>query len=175
VADVAVAIGRRLGFEGNDLEAIEIGALVHDVGKVGVPEAILNKGGPLDDAEWEVMKRHPIVSDFILKDVDLHPFVRQAARWSHERVDGTGYPDGLPGHEIPIAARIVLVADAWDALTSDRPYRSRRTAGEALAEIRRNVGTQFCPTVFAALEAEYRDRAGVLHASERELGLLLTA
>jgi hypothetical protein len=175
VAEIAVAIARRLGFEGNDLEAIEIGALVHDVGKVGVPEAILNKPGPLDDAEWEVMKRHPIVSDFILKDVDLHPFVREAARWSHERVDGAGYPDGLPGHEIPIAARIVLVADAWDALTSDRPYRPRRTPGEALAEIRRNVNTQFCPTVFGALEAEYRDRAGILHASERELGLLLTA
>jgi hypothetical protein len=175
VAEIAVAIARRLGFEGNDLEAIEIGALVHDVGKVGVPEAILNKPGPLDDAEWEVMKRHPVVSDFILKDVDLHPFVRQAARWSHERVDGAGYPDGLPGHEIPIAARIVFVADAWDALTSDRPYRPRRTAGEALAEIRRNVGTQFCSTVFGALEDEYRDRASVLHASEREVGLLLTA
>jgi HD-GYP domain-containing protein (c-di-GMP phosphodiesterase class II) len=175
VAEIAVAIGRRLGFDGNDLEAIEIGALVHDVGKVGVPEAILNKPGPLDDTEWEVMKRHPVVSDFILKDVDLHPFVRQAARWSHERVDGGGYPDGLPGHEIPIAARIVFVADAWDALTSDRPYRPRRTADEALAEIQRNVGTQFCPTVFDALEAEYRDRTGILHANEREPALLLTA
>ena len=174
VAEISVAIGRRLGFDGNDLEAIEIGALVHDVGKVGVPEAILHKPGPLDDTEWEVMKRHPIVSDFILKDVDLHPFVRQAARWSHERVDGTGYPDGLPGNEIPIPARIVFVADAWDALTSDRPYRRRRTAGEALDEIRRNVGTQFCPTVFEALEAEYRDRSSVLHAHERELGLALT-
>jgi HD-GYP domain-containing protein (c-di-GMP phosphodiesterase class II) len=175
VAEIAVAIARRLGFEGNDLEAIEIGALVHDVGKVGVPEAILNKPGPLDDAEWEVMKRHPIISDFILKDVDLHRFVREAARWSHERFDGAGYPDGLPGRDIPIAARIVLVADAWDALTSDRPYRPRRTPGEALAEITRNVGTQFCPTVFGALKGEYQDRAGILHASERELVLQLTA
>jgi HD-GYP domain-containing protein (c-di-GMP phosphodiesterase class II) len=175
VAEIAVAIGRRLGLDGNDLEAIEIGALVHDVGKVGVPEAILNKPGPLDDAEWEVMKRHPVVSDFILKDVDLHPFVRQAARWSHERFDGAGYPDGLRGEEIPIAARLVFVADAWDALTSDRPYRPRRTSGEALVEIRRNAGTQFCPTVCDALEAEFRDRAGILHARERELGLLLTA
>jgi HD-GYP domain-containing protein (c-di-GMP phosphodiesterase class II) len=175
VAEIAVAIGRRLGFDGNDLEAIEIGALVHDVGKVGVPEAILNKPGPLDDAEWEVMKRHPIVSDFILKDVDLHPFVRQAARWSHERIDGAGYPDRLRGDEIPIAARIVFVADAWDALTSDRPYRPRHTAAEALAEIQRNAGTQFCSTVCDALEAEYRDRAGILHAHEREPGLRLTA
>ncbi len=174
VAEIAVAIGSQLGFEGNDLEAIEIGALVHDVGKVGVPEAILNKPGPLDETEWEVMRRHPVVSDFILKDVDLHPFVRQAARWSHERVDGTGYPDGLSGEAIPIVARIVLVSDAWDALTSDRPYRPSCTPAEALAEIRANVGTQFCPKVFHALEGEYENGAGPLHAHVRELVVPLT-
>jgi HD-GYP domain-containing protein (c-di-GMP phosphodiesterase class II) len=174
VAEIAVALAKRLGFEGADLEAIEIGALVHDVGKVGVPEAILNKPGPLDESEWEVMRQHPIISDFILKDVDLHPFVRQAARWSHERVDGGGYPDGLSGDTIPMPARIVLVADAWDALTSDRPYRPRRTASQALEEIRRNVDTQFCATVFGALEAEYDDRSSVLHASDRPAELALT-
>ena len=175
VAEIAVAIAARLGFEGNDLEAIEIGALVHDVGKVGVPEAILNKPGTLDEEEWEVMRQHPIISDFILKDVDLHPFVRQAARWSHERIDGTGYPDRLAGEEIPVAARVVLVADAWDALTSDRPYRPRRTAAEALEEIRRNVGTQFCPVVFRALETEFADSRGVLHASAADLTVPLMA
>jgi hypothetical protein len=174
VAEIAVVIARRLGFEGADLEAIEIAALVHDVGKVGVPEAILNKPGPLHASEWEVMRRHPITSDFILKDVDLHPFVRQAARWSHERIDGTGYPDGLSGDLIPIAARIVLVSDAWDALTSDRPYRPRRTGSEALEEIRRNVGTQFCPIVFGALETEYGDGSSPLHSGERAVGLALT-
>jgi len=174
VAEIAVAIGSRLGFGGSDLEAIEIGALVHDVGKVGVPEAILNKPGPLDESEWEVMRRHPLISDFILKDVDLHPFVRQAARWSHERIDGTGYPDRLAGDAIPMPARIVLVADAWDSLTSDRPYRPRRTASQALAEIRRNVGTQFCPTVFSALEAEYEGGAGPLYANDPAVGLALT-
>jgi HD-GYP domain-containing protein (c-di-GMP phosphodiesterase class II) len=173
VAEIAVALGTRLGFQGADLEAIEIGALVHDVGKVGVPEAILNKPGPLDESEWEVMRRHPIISDFILKDVDLHPFVRQTARWSHERVDGTGYPDGLSGDTIPMPARIVLVADAWDALTSDRPYRPRRTAGQALAEIRRNVGSQFCLTVFRALEAEYEDGSSPLHSGDPETGFAL--
>jgi HD-GYP domain-containing protein (c-di-GMP phosphodiesterase class II) len=173
VAEIAVALGTRLGFQGADLEAIEIGALVHDVGKVGVPEAILNKPGPLDESEWEVMRRHPIISDFILKDVDLHPFVRQTARWSHERVDGTGYPDGLSGDTIPMPARIVLVADAWDALTSDRPYRPRRTAGQALAEIRRNVGSQFCMTVFRALEAEYEDGSSPLHSGDPETGFAL--
>jgi HD-GYP domain-containing protein (c-di-GMP phosphodiesterase class II) len=173
VAEIAVALGTRLGFEGADLEAIEIGALVHDIGKVGVSEAILNKPGPLDESEWEVMRRHPLISDFILKDVDLHPFVRQAARWSHERFDGRGYPDGLSGETIPLPARIVLVADAWDAMTSDRPYRPRRTAGQALAEIRRNVGTQFCPSVFSALEAEYEDGSSPLHSGDSEARLAL--
>jgi HD-GYP domain-containing protein (c-di-GMP phosphodiesterase class II) len=139
-----------------------------------VPEAILNKPGPLDEDEWEVMRRHPLISDFILKDVDLHPFVRQAARWSHERMDGDGYPDGLSGDTIPLPARIVLVADAWDALTSDRSYRPRRTASQALEEIRRNVGTQFCPKVFRALEAEYDDASSLLHASDPAVGLALT-
>jgi HD-GYP domain-containing protein (c-di-GMP phosphodiesterase class II) len=174
VAEIAVAIGKRLGFEGADLEAIEIGALVHDVGKVGMPEAILNKPGPLDEDEWAVMRRHPIISDFILKDVDLHPFVRQAARWSHERIDGKGYPDGLSGDLIPLVARIVLVSDAWDAMTSDRPYRPRRTPSEAIAEIRQNVGTQFCPMVVGALETEYNDRSSLLHASQPPAELALT-
>jgi hypothetical protein len=173
VAEIAVALAVRLGFEGADLEAIEIGALVHDVGKVGVPEAILNKPGPLDEGEWEVMRQHPIISDFILKDIDLHPFVRQTARWSHERIDGTGYPDGLAGERIPLPARIVLVADAWDALTTDRVYRPRRTSAQALAEIRRNAGTQFCPTVFRALEAVYEDASSPLHTDESAAGLAL--
>jgi putative nucleotidyltransferase with HDIG domain len=163
VAEIAGAIARRLGFEGADLEAIEIGALVHDIGKVGVPEAVLNKPGPLDQEEWGLMKRHPVISDTILKDIDLHPYVRQAARWSHERLDGKGYPDALRGDEIPIPARIVLVADAWDALTTDRPYRAARQPEMALAEVRAHAGTQFCPRVVAALEAEYAAGSRLLH------------
>jgi HD-GYP domain-containing protein (c-di-GMP phosphodiesterase class II) len=162
VAAICVALAERLGFEGEELEAIELGALVHDIGKVGVPETILNKPGPLDADEWEVMKRHPVISDYILAEVDVHPFVRQAARSSHERLDGTGYPAGLRGDAVPMPARIVLLADAWDALTSDRPYRLGRPADEALSEIRANVGTQFCPVVFAALERLYIDRPDIL-------------
>jgi HD-GYP domain-containing protein (c-di-GMP phosphodiesterase class II) len=119
------------------------------------------------------MRQHPIISDFILKDIDLHPFVRQAARWSHERIDGAGYPDGLAGERIPLPARIVLVADAWDALTTDRVYRPRRTSAQALAEIRRNVGTQFCPAVFRALEAEYENASSPLHADHAAASLAL--
>jgi hypothetical protein len=152
VAGVAVAIGRRLGFEGAELDAIEVGALLHDIGKIGIPEAVLRKPGPLDREEWQLMRRHPVISDYILSEVDLHPFVRQIARWSHERIDGAGYPDRLAGDAIPLPARVVLVADALDALTSDRPYRKGRPLSAALVELREHTGTQFCPVVMAALE-----------------------
>jgi hypothetical protein len=162
VAEIAVALGRRLGYEGEDLDAIEIGALLHDIGKIGIPERILHKPGPLDETEWEVMRRHPIVSEFILSGIELHPFVAQIARSSHERIDGTGYPDSLGGDEIPLPARIVLVADAFDALTSDRPYRAKRPEHQALAEIRANAGTQFCPTVVAELDRLAREQPEIL-------------
>jgi HD domain len=166
VATVAVALARELGFTSECLEAIEIGALLHDIGKIGVPEQILRKQGPLDEAEWRIVKRHPITSDYILADLDLHPYVRQCARSSHERIDGSGYPDGLAGDEIPLPARIVLVADALDALTTARPYRSARPPTAALAEIRANTGTQFCPLVVNALEKIWHTRPDLLIAQE---------
>jgi HD domain-containing protein/MASE9 protein len=162
VAEISVALAKRLGYSGADLDAIEIGALLHDIGKIGIPERILHKPGPLDDSEWETMRRHPIVSEFILSGIDLHPFVTQIARSGHERIDGTGYPDGLAGEDIPLPARIVLVADAFDALTSDRPYRDKRPPHQALAEIRANSGAQFCPRVVAALERLAREEPQIL-------------
>jgi putative nucleotidyltransferase with HDIG domain len=166
VAAVSIALARRLGYEGADLDAIEIGALLHDVGKIGVPERILQKPDPLDDEEWEIMRKHPILSEYILAEVDLPGIVREIARWSHERVDGKGYPDGLDGNEIPLPARIVLVADALDAITSDRPYRAARHLDAAIAELRANAGSQFCPTVIAALEEIYRDEPHVLRSGQ---------
>src|SRR5262245_27552944 len=156
VASVAVGLARRLGYRDEELEAIEIGALLHDIGKIGVPGQVLRKNGPLTDDEWELVKKHPLVSDYILSELDLHPFVRQCARSSHERMDGTGYPEGLSGEEIPLPARIVFVADALDALTSTRPYRPARPMLAALAEIRAHAGTQFCPRVVRALEELWR-------------------
>ena len=156
VAAVAVGLARRLGFRDEELEAIEIGALLHDIGKIGVPEHILRKPGKLNEDEWTLIKRHPLISDYILSELDLHPFVRQCARSSHERIDGMGYPDGLRGDEIPLPARIVFVADALDALTSVRPYRPSRPMLAALAEIREHTGTQFCPSVVDALEELWR-------------------
>ena len=94
------------------------------------------------------MKQHPVTSDHILSGIEMHPFVRQIVRSSHERIDGKGYPDGLEGEDIPLPARIVLVADAFDALASDRPYRPGRPVAEAMEELRAHVGTQFCPNVW---------------------------
>jgi hypothetical protein len=164
VAAVAVGIARRLGFRDEELEAIEIGALLHDIGKIGIPEQVLRKPGTLTEEEWELVKRHPLISDYILSELDLHPFVRQCARSSHERIDGAGYPDGLSGEDIPLPARIVLVADALDALTSNRPYRAARPMLGALAEIREHTGTQFCPRVVAALEELWRKEPGAFGA-----------
>jgi putative nucleotidyltransferase with HDIG domain len=155
VAEISVALARRLGYEGAELEAIEIGALLHDIGKIGVPESILHKREPLDEEDWRVIQEHPVISDYILSEVDLPQIVRQIARSSHERIDGQGYPDKLGGEGIPLPARIVFVADALDALTSNRPYRRGRPLWAALEELRRHAGTQFCPTVVAALEDVY--------------------
>jgi putative nucleotidyltransferase with HDIG domain len=162
VATVSVALARRLGYGDSDLDGIEIGALLHDIGKIGVPESILQKPEPLDEEEWEIMRKHPILSEYILAEVDLPPVVREIARWSHERVDGNGYPDGLDGDQIPLPARIVLVADALDAITSDRPYRTARHLEAAIEELRANAGTQFCPTVIGALDEIYREEPHVL-------------
>jgi hypothetical protein len=156
VAEVAVGLARKLGYRDEELEAIEIGALLHDIGKIGVPGHVLRKNGPLTDDEWELVKKHPLISDYILSELDLHPFVRQCARSSHERIDGAGYPEGLSGDKIPLPARIVFVADALDALTSTRPYRPARPMLAALAEIRAHAGTQFCPRVVRALEELWR-------------------
>ena len=160
VASVAVALARRLGFHGAELEAVEVGALLHDIGKIGIPERILQKPGPLDDDEWAIMKEHPVISEFILSDVGLHPIVLQVARSSHERIDGAGYPDGKAGDDIPLPARIALVADAFDALTSDRPYRLGRSIPDAIDELRAHAGTQFCPVVHRGDGTALRRRAG---------------
>lgn len=169
VSRISIAIAERLGYAGAELEAIEIGSLVHDIGKIGIPEAILNKPGPLTESEWKVMKEHPVISDFILADIDVHPVVRQIARSSHERLDGCGYPDGLTDEIIPEPAKIVLIADAFDALTTDRPYRRALSVDLAIEEIRENVGTQFCPRVFDQLESLYRQDPQTLSALDRPL------
>jgi len=152
VAEYALMLARRLGFGDDELEAVEVGAVIHDIGKIGIPDRILLKPGRLDATEFEEMRRHPEISSYILDELDLPPIVRDMARNHHERYDGKGYPDGLAGKDIPLAARILTVADAFDAMTSDRPYRRALSQEVAAQEIRRHAGTQFCPEVVAALD-----------------------
>jgi hypothetical protein len=162
VTAIATALAGELGYSGEELEAIEIGALLHDVGKIGIPEQILRKEGPLTDEEWAMMRTHPLISDHILSGIDLDPIVLQCARSSHERIDGQGYPDGLAGDEVPLPARIVFVADAYDAITTDRSYRPARPPLVAIAEIDANTGTQFCPDVVRALHELWATQPGLL-------------
>ena len=150
IADLAVTVGRELGLEEEALRDLRYGAIFHDIGKIAIPDAILNKAGPLTDAEFDVIKTHPIVGEQILAPVPFLARVRRIVRHDHERWDGTGYPDGLRGPQIPIGARIVFVVDSWHAMTSDRPYRRRMSDEAARAELERFAGTQFDPSVVAA-------------------------
>ena len=152
VAEYALMLARELGFGDDELQAVEVGAVIHDIGKIGIPDRILLKPGRLDSDEFEEMRKHPEISSYILDELDLPKVVRDMARNHHERFDGKGYPDGLKGNQIPLAARILTVADAFDAMTSDRPYRRALSQEVAAAEIRRNAGSQFCPDVVAALD-----------------------
>jgi two-component system, cell cycle response regulator len=147
VAKLALGVGQELGMGPEDLDEVARAAELHDVGKVAIPDAILNKPGPLDDSEWNFMRRHTIIGERILLSAPALRPVARLVRSSHERWDGGGYPDGLAGEDIPLGARIVAVCDAFDAMTTDRPYRRRMSDAAALAELRANAGTQFDPRV----------------------------
>ena len=151
VRELSVAVGRALGLDGKSLAEVEAGALLHDVGKIGIPDAILHKPGPLDAADWALMREHPIIGERILLPLPGLSDVARTVRHEHERWDGRGYPDGIAGDEIPLASRIVLACDAFNALVSDRPYRPALPVDLAVAELERCAGTQFDPTVVAAL------------------------
>jgi len=150
VTELTLALGRRLGLDATELVEARRGALLHDVGKIGVPDAILNKPGPLNDEEWEVMRRHPVIARDLLAPIDYLRDALAIPAHHHERWDGTGYPDGLAGEEIPFAARIFAVVDVWDALTNDRPYRSAWSRAAALAQIERDAGRHFDPVCVRA-------------------------
>ena len=150
VSQLCAVIADELGLDGDAVGRVRLAGLLHDVGKIGVPDAILNKPAALTDAEYELMKRHSLLGSDIVEAAEMH----DEARWvrhHHERYDGGGYPDGLAGGEIPIESRIILVADAFEAMTSDRPYRKAPGLDFALGELRRHAGTQFDPRVVEAL------------------------
>jgi diguanylate cyclase (GGDEF)-like protein len=150
VADLAHAVGRRLGIDGEELESVRHAAELHDVGKVAIPDAILNKPAPLEPEEWEFIKRHTIIGERILCEAPALAYVARLVRSSHERMDGTGYPDRLAGNEIPLGSRIVAVCDAYDAMVAERPFRAARTPEAAAQELDRCAGTQFDPAVVEA-------------------------
>jgi putative nucleotidyltransferase with HDIG domain len=154
VVELTVAVADRLEVDDETRRAAEFGALLHDVGKVAIPNEIINKPGPLDDEEWVIMKTHTVEGQRMLERVGgLLARVGVVVRASHERYDGGGYPDGLAGEAIPLAARIVSACDAFNAMTTDRSYRKALTAEVAIAELRANAGTQFDPDVVEALVA----------------------
>ncbi len=147
ITDLALKVGEELGLEGSSLKRLELGALFHDIGKIGIPETILAKPGPLTPAEREVVETHPELGEKIIAPIDRLEEVRPIVRHCHERYDGDGYPDRLSGDDIPIESRIILVCDAYHAMTTDRPYRKRLSADEALRRLQEAAGTQFDPRV----------------------------
>jgi putative two-component system response regulator len=141
----AVALGEGIGLGQHDLLLLRYGAILHDIGKVGVSEAILCKPGPLDDREWEEMHQHPVVGEQICSELRFAKQVGPIIRHHHERWDGQGYIDGLAGEDIPLLARVVSIVDAYDAMTSDRPYRAALPVSEALNRLQLGAGEQWDP------------------------------
>jgi two-component system, cell cycle response regulator len=147
VTALAEAVATRLDLSDEELAPLLQAASLHDVGKAAVPDEILGKAGPLDEAEWQFMRRHTVVGERILASAPALTRASKLVRSSHERWDGEGYPDGFAGEEIPLGSRIIAVCDAYDAMVSDRPYRAPLTSVQALAELRRCAGAQFDPDV----------------------------
>src|SRR6202011_1915836 len=154
VAELAERVALRLGSEPSHARDVRYAALLHDVGKVAVPSEILLKPGPLTDAEWVTMRIHAVVGGELFARIEAFAHLAPAVRACHERWDGGGYPDGLAGQEIPLAARIIAVAASYDAMLTDRPYRPARPPAEARNELRGVPGTQLDPSVVDAVMAE---------------------
>ena len=176
VVELASAVAGHLGLGQDATRDVEQVALLHDIGKVGIPDSILQKQGPLDEQEWELMRQHPIVGEHIIAGTPGLSHLAPAMRAEHEHWDGSGYPDGLAGEQIPLASRITLACDALNAMTSDRPYRPAMTLERAQQELRSCAGGQFDPQTIKALLAEIAtpaespaaDRPATHHATEQQ-------
>ncbi|HHR86312.1 MAG TPA: HD-GYP domain-containing protein, partial [Candidatus Acetothermia bacterium] len=152
VAELAVRIAQEMELPESEIEKIDVAAKVHDIGKIAVPDAILLKPGKLDDDEWKVMKKHPVISAELIEGLAIYSHVADAVRHEHEHWDGSGYPDGLKGEEIPLIARIITAADVYDALSTDRPYRKAFSREKSLEILQKMRGKELDPKVADALE-----------------------
>ena len=156
--ELALAVGRELDLDARRLQLLEFAALLHDIGKIAISKTIINKPGPLNDAEWAIVREHTVVGHAMLDRVGgLMGEVGLLVRASHERWNGTGYPDGLAGEAIPLESRIVACCDAFNAMTTRRPYREPRPTREAVRECLDHAGSQFDPVVVRALVAVIAD------------------
>jgi diguanylate cyclase (GGDEF)-like protein len=170
VGRLAATVGRSLGLDVKDVEELVIAAQLHDIGKIAIPDSVLNKAGPLNEAEWALIREHTVIGQRIVSAAPVLHGVGTVVRATHERWDGKGYVDGLAGSAIPLAARIIAVCDTFAAMTSDRPYKAAVTVEEAVAELRRCAGTQFDPEVVrvfceAVVEAEANGLLAADHAA----------
>jgi two-component system cell cycle response regulator len=154
VAMLAERVALRMSLTSAQARDVRYAAMLHDLGKVAVPSEILLKPGPLTDEEWVTMRSHAAIGGELVERIDAFAHLAPAVRASHERWDGGGYPDGLAGEEIPLAARIIAACDTYDAIVTDRPYRPARTPREACAELERVAGTQLDGQIVAALMEE---------------------
>jgi diguanylate cyclase (GGDEF)-like protein/putative nucleotidyltransferase with HDIG domain len=151
VAELSAQVARSLGLDEREIEQVRAAALLHDIGKVGIPDDVLRKGGDLSDEEWQTMRGHPMIGERIVRSLPGLGPVARIIRHEHERWDGSGYPEGLKGEDIPIGARIVLACDAYHAMTSDRPYRAALAHADAIRELAEGAGSQFDPQVTEVL------------------------
>jgi HD-GYP domain-containing protein (c-di-GMP phosphodiesterase class II) len=176
VVELVNAVADKLGVPDQDRQELEFAAMLHDVGKIAIPKDILNKPAALTASEFEVIKTHTIEGQFMLDRVGgLLGRVGEIVRSCHERWDGTGYPDGLAGNEIPYASRIVFCCDAFNAMTTNRVYRGAMSIEEAIAELRANSGTQFDPSVVTAVDAVVRGRMTTTSAADEVRAVLASA
>jgi putative nucleotidyltransferase with HDIG domain len=177
VSSLCALIARQLGFESERVKRLRVAGLLHDIGKIGTPDAILNKAGKLTDAEFEVIKEHSVRGAEIARAAHLE----EEAKWirhHHERIDGLGYPDGLADDQIPLESRIILVADGFEAMISDRPYRKGCSQETAMEELERHAGRQFDPDCVTALRDVVRIEPGkilYLRPQPQEAAVGLTA
>jgi HD-GYP domain-containing protein (c-di-GMP phosphodiesterase class II) len=151
VVELARSVAVTLGLDAAETEHVAMAAVLHDIGKVAIPDRVLHKPTTLDPEEWALMREHPVIGERILRAIPGMGAVARIVRHEHERFDGQGYPDGLVGREIPVGSRIILACDAYSAMTTDRPYRSAMSRRDALEELYRCAGTQFDPQVTEAL------------------------